>query len=46
VTPTLIRGRGGIFEIHVHKERVAKKEHGAFPTDEEVVHAVQRALTQ
>jgi len=40
----LIPGRGGIFEVRVGDQVVAKREHGHFPDNQEVVAAVSSAL--
>lgn len=44
VETTLIKGGGGIFEVKVDGEVVAKKTFAGFPTEEEVVLGVARAL--
>ena len=40
----LIEGGRGEFTVWVGDQRVAEKTSGAFPSDEEAVEAVQRAL--
>lgn len=40
----LIKGSGGIFEVAVDGRVVAAKRLGAFPTEQDVVEAVGRAL--
>ncbi|GIH05133.1 hypothetical protein Rhe02_32000 [Rhizocola hellebori] len=44
VEAELVPGKGGIFQIAVDGEIVAKRTSGGFPKDEEVLQAVQRAL--
>lgn len=43
VEAELIKGHGGIFEVKVDGVVVAKKSLGGFPTEEEVVAAVEKA---
>jgi selenoprotein W-related protein len=45
IQPTLIKGRGGVFDIAVDGETVIGKVNGAFPEDEAVVAAIKRALS-
>lgn len=45
VEPELVPGKGGIFQIAVGGEIVAKRTQAGFPKDDEVVAAVQRALS-
>ncbi|TNE91113.1 MAG: selenocysteine-containing [Deltaproteobacteria bacterium] len=44
IDATLIKGRGGIFEVKVDGRLVAKKTYEGFPTEDEVVEAVRAAL--
>ena len=44
VDPDLIPGSGGIFEVAVDGKVVAKKGMSGFPTEDEVVGAVRKAL--
>lgn len=44
INTDIVEGGRGEFTVWVGKEIVAKKDAGVFPTDEEVVTAVRRAL--
>jgi selenoprotein W-related protein len=41
----LIKGHGGIFEVRVAENVVAKKTFSGFPQDDDIVRAVAGALT-
>ena len=43
--PELIEGRRGEFTVWVGDQRVAQKEPNGFPTDDEILAAVQARLT-
>ena len=43
VEAQLIKGRGGIFEVKVDGQVVAKKTYDGFPTNEQIVEAVRAA---
>ena len=40
----MLKGSGGIFEVAVDGRVVSKKELGHFPTEQDVVEAVSKAL--
>jgi selenoprotein W-related protein len=40
----LIKGRGGVFDVHMDGALVARKASGIFPTEQQVVVAVRDAL--
>jgi hypothetical protein len=44
VEPELVEGGRGEFTVWVGQNRVAQKNAGAFPEDDEVLAAVQRAI--
>jgi len=46
VEPALIEGGRGEFTIWVGDQRVAQKDLNGFPTDDEVLAAVQTSLTE
>ena len=41
----LIKGHGGIFEVRVNENVVAKKTFSGFPHEDDIVRAVSGALT-
>jgi predicted Rdx family selenoprotein len=41
----LVKGDRGMFEVSVENTVVAQKTFGGFPTEDEVVEAVRRALS-
>lgn len=44
LTASLVAGKGGIFEVRVGDKVVAKRAHGHFPDNAEIVEAVSGAL--
>jgi hypothetical protein len=44
IEPELVAGGRGEFTVWVGEETVAKKDAGGFPSDEEAVAAVRRAI--
>lgn len=45
MNPTLIKGSNGIYEVAVDGRVVIAKERSGFPSEEQVVLAVQKAMT-
>lgn len=43
---SLLKGDGGVFEVAVDGKVVASRQRFAFPTEQEIVSAVQGALAQ
>ena len=46
IEPELVEGGRGEFSVWVGTERVARKGMRGFPSDEQVLEAVERALSQ